>query len=179
VPEHRSSGRRRKDQDVDEGQPGELLIKGPSLPKDTTIGQKPTSNHSYGTGDIGTYQDGLVRIVDRKKELIKYKGQQVAPAELEALLLSHPRIADAAVIGVWNGERHTEVPRAYVVRHQFSGGRPITAQEVADFVRGRVATHKWLGGGVFFQDEVPKSVSGKMLRKELRLKASQALQAKL
>ena len=174
------------DQDLDEGQPGELLVGGPILAQG--YHNMPDANRQsfvddfYRTGDVGTYKDGLVRIVDRKKELIKYKGQQVAPAELEALLTSHQMIADAAVIGVWDGQQHTEVPRGFVVRREVSDGRPvqpITAQEVVDFVKDKIARHKHLRGGVVFLEEIPKSASGKILRKELRLKADQALPAKL
>jgi 4-coumarate--CoA ligase len=103
--------------------------------------------------------------VDRKKELIKYKGLQVAPAELEALLLSHPDILDAAVIGVeWQG---TEAPRAYVVADH----KKISAENIVDFVKKNVTSHKQLRGGVIFLDAIPKSPSGKILRKDLRAMA--------
>ncbi len=119
-----------------------------------------------------------------KQELIKYKGSQVAPAELEALLISHPKILDAAVIGV-PGE-DTEVPRyvfllpwlevlakyfekltfhrAYIV----ADPKTITAKEVADWVANQVAPHKKLRGGVMFLPAIPRSPSGKILRKDLR-----------
>jgi 4-coumarate--CoA ligase len=96
--------------------------------------------------------------------LIKYKGLQVAPAELEALLLTHPKILDAAVIGV--DVPGTEVPRAYVVAQ-----KGLTEQEVKDFVKGQVADYKNLRGGVVFLDVIPKSPSGKILRKDLRVLA--------
>ena len=98
---------------------------------------------------------------DTTQELIKYKGLQVAPAELEALLLTHPRILDAAVIGI--DVPGTEVPRAYVV-----ADKGLTEQEIKDFVKGRVADYKNLRGGVVFLDLIPKSPSGKILRKDLR-----------
>lgn len=79
-------------------------------------------------------------IVDRKKELIKYKSNQVAPAELEALLTSHADIADAVVIGVWDSRQETELPRAYVVRRDTSeGATSLTGKDVADFVAGKLA----------------------------------------
>lgn len=174
------------DQDCDEGQPGELLVGGPILAQGYL--NRPDANRDtfvegfYRTGDIGVIKDGRVTIVDRKKELIKYKGAQVAPAELEALLTSHPSIADAAVIGVWDEQRQTENPRGYVVRQQSSSNRPIdpiTAHEVLDFVKENVASYKQLRGGVVFVDEIPKSPSGKILRKELRSKVSTNLKAKL
>ena len=107
---------------------------------------------------------------DGSQELIKYKGLQVAPAELEALLLTNPSISDAAVIGVpWQG---TEAPRAYVVRSPSSPSSPsspaLTEAAVQEFVASRVAPHKKLRGGVKFVDGVPRSAAGKILRKELR-----------
>lgn len=101
---------------------------------------------------------------DDVKELIKYKGLQVAPAELEALLLSHPKILDAAVIGVDSPSEHTEVPRAYVVADKSQ----ISEAEIKEFVKGNVAPYKQLRGGVVFMEAIPKSPSGKILRKDLR-----------
>lgn len=101
---------------------------------------------------------------DRKKELIKYKGLQVAPAELEAVLISHPRIQDAGVIGVYDEELATEVPRAYVVADK----DVVSAEDIKEFVKSRLASHKQLRGGVVFMTAIPKSPSGKILRKELR-----------
>ena len=116
-------------------------------------------------------------IVDRKKELIKYKGNQVAPAELEALLISHPKINDAAVIGIQDDSQATEMPRAYVVK---KADTKVTAKEVADFVKENLAGHKQLRGGVVFVDEIPKSASGKILRREIRESAKkEGLKAKL
>src|SRR5271154_398705 len=127
------------------------------------------------TGDIAIVDEGgKVFIVDRLKvvpnemradrqELIKYKGNQVAPAELEGILLSHPGIADCAVIG-YPGEEGNELPRAYVVKKD----QALKAQEVVDFIAGKVATYKKLRGGVVFTDVIPKSPSGKILRRELK-----------
>ena len=106
---------------------------------------------------------GCVYIVDRLKELIKYKGYQVPPAELEAVLLGHPGIADAAVIGVTNDEGE-EVPKAYVVKQ---AGAELTEDEVIEFVAGQVAPYKKVRK-VQFIDAIPKSASGKILRKDLR-----------
>lgn len=161
------------DKDVATGQPGELLVGGHLLAQG--YHNRPDADRDsfvdgyYRTGDIGIInQDGLIEIVDRKKELIKYKGAQVAPAELEALLTSHPQIADAAVIGIWDDERETEVPRAYVVRQP---NAKVTTEGIHEYVNSRVATHKYLRGGIVITDMIPKSASGKILRKELRLKA--------
>jgi 4-coumarate--CoA ligase len=116
------------------------------------------------TGDIGHVdEDGHLFIVDRLKELIKYKGFQVAPAELEAMLLTHPAVADAAVIGRPDDEAG-EIPVAFVVLKE---GQQATADEIRAFVAGQVATYKQLGD-VTFIDAVPKSASGKILRRVLR-----------
>ena len=113
------------------------------------------------TGDIGVLDaDGYLEVVDRLKELIKVKGFQVAPAELEALLLKHPKIADAAVYGVADDECG-EVPKAIVVIRE-----PLTADEVMAFVTSHVATYKRLRY-VAFADAIPKSPSGKILRRVL------------
>jgi acyl-CoA synthetase (AMP-forming)/AMP-acid ligase II len=113
------------------------------------------------TGDIATVDEhAAVRIVDRVKELIKYKGYQVAPAELEALLLTHPAIADAAVIGIPD-EEAGEVPKAFVVPNA-----PLTAEEVSAFVAERVAPYKKVRA-VEILEEIPKSPSGKILRRVL------------
>jgi len=134
------------DQDVEEGQPGELLIKGPVVFQG--YHNKPEATRDsffegfYRTGDVGVFKNGLNYIVDRKKELIKYKGLQVAPAELEDALLSHPKLVDAAVIGIPD-ERAGEVPRAYVVA---TTGVEVGEQEIKDFIRDNLANHKQLRG---------------------------------
>jgi 4-coumarate--CoA ligase len=116
------------------------------------------------TGDIATVgADGAFYIVDRLKELIKYKGYQVAPAELEALLLTHPDITDAAVVGALDDDGQ-EIPKAFVVRRE---GADLSDQAVMAFVAEHVAPHKKVRA-VAFIDVVPKSTSGKILRKDLR-----------
>ena len=113
------------------------------------------------TGDLARVEEnGSLRIVDRIKELIKYKGYQIAPAELEALLLTHPRIADAAVIPLAD-EDSGEVPKAFVV----PSGR-ITPEEVTRFIAERVAPYKKLRA-VEIVEEIPKSPAGKILRRVL------------
>jgi 4-coumarate--CoA ligase len=106
--------------------------------------------------------------------LIKYKGNQVAPAELEGLLISHPSIADAAVIG-YPGEEGNELPRAYVVKKDPA----LKEKDVIDWIAERVNPYKKLRGGVVFIDVVPKSPSGKILRRELKEKALKDFKAKL
>lgn len=124
----------------------------PTATKETII--ESSSGRWLRTGDIAyvDFQDRFY-IVDRMKELIKVKGNQVAPAELEALLLEHPGIADAAVIGVVIDEG--EVPRAYVVRS--SGGDKVAEQDVAKWIQGRTSRFKWLKGGVRFVETIPKN----------------------
>ena len=113
------------------------------------------------TGDIGyADEDGALFIVDRLKELIKYKGRQVAPAELEAVLLSHPAIADAAVIPSPD-EKAGEVPIAFVVLKE-----TVAAAEIVDYVAARVAPYKKIRR-VEFVDQIPKSPAGKILRRVL------------
>ena len=117
------------------------------------------------TGDLACHDsEGNVYIVDRLKELIKYKGYQVPPAELEALLLTHDRIADAAVVGIYREDDGEEIPKAFVVVQE---GAELTEQEVMDFVAERVAPYKKIRA-VEFIPQVPKSATGKILRRELR-----------
>mmetsp|Transcript_6098 Transcript_6098/g.17045 ORF Transcript_6098/g.17045 Transcript_6098/m.17045 type:complete len:156 (-) Transcript_6098:92-559(-) len=116
------------------------------------------------TGDVAIIDDdGYVTITDRIKELIKYKGFQVAPAELEGLLLTSPDIVDACVIPVPDDEAG-EVPRAYVVVRSEAKGK-VSEQDVLDYVAARAASHKHLRGGVVMCDSIPKTESGKILRR--------------
>ncbi|KAL9945187.1 hypothetical protein ACHAQF_003514 [Verticillium nonalfalfae] len=161
--------------------PGELLIAGPGVmrgywrnPKATaeTFAVDADGTRWLRTGDVA-YVDsygpgGLFFIVDRIKELIKVKGNQVAPAELEALLLERTDVADVAVVGVTiEGE---EMPRAYIVR---TPGSETSGEEIATWLEKKVSRHKRLRGGVAFTDVIPKNPSGKILRKILREKAKQ------
>uniref|UniRef100_H2Y3M9 Uncharacterized protein n=1 Tax=Ciona intestinalis TaxID=7719 RepID=H2Y3M9_CIOIN len=150
---------------------GEICCKGPQVMKGYY--KNPTATKQcidydgwFHTGDIGYFDElGFIYIVDRLKELIKYKGFQVAPAELEAMLLDHPDITDVAVIGVPDVEAG-EVPKAFLVKSRPS----LTASEIHKFLEGRVSKFKYLRGGVEFVDIIPKSASGKILRRELRAK---------
>ena len=115
----------------------------------------------FHSGDIGYMDDdGYLYIVDRLKELIKYKAYQVAPAELEALLLSHPAIADAAVIPSPD-EEAGEIPKAFVVLRE-----EISPEAIMEWVAGQVAFHKKIRK-LEIIDEIPKSASGKILRRML------------
>ena len=153
-------------EDIAVGEPGELLIRGPQVmkgylnnPQATALAISPDG--WLHTGDIARIEEnGSLRIVDRIKELIKYKGYQIAPAELEALLLTHPAITDAAVIPIPD-EEAGEVPKAFVVASQ-----SITPEEVARFVAERVAPYKKVRA-VEIVEEIPKSPAGKILRRVL------------
>jgi acyl-CoA synthetase (AMP-forming)/AMP-acid ligase II len=147
-------------------QDGELCFRGPQvmrgyLNRPAETAQMLDAEGWLRTGDIGHVDDdGFFYVVDRVKELIKYKGLQVAPAELEAVLVSHPGIADAAVVRIPD-EEAGEVPKAFVV-----ATAELSAQEVMDYVAERVAPYKRLRQ-VEFIDEIPKSLSGKILRRVL------------
>ncbi|MHC3456127.1 AMP-binding protein [Streptomyces prasinus] len=149
--------------------PGELWCQGPNvmagyLDNDVATAQTIDAEGYLRTGDIATVDaDGYVTIVDRLKELIKYKGYQVPPAELEAVLLTHPGIADGAVIGDRDADGE-EIPKAFVVRQT---GVDLTAEDVITFVAQRVAPYKKIRA-VEFIDAIPKSSAGKILRRELR-----------
>ncbi|MBT2505381.1 4-coumarate--CoA ligase family protein [Streptomyces sp. ISL-98] len=151
------------------GEEGEVAVRGPQVMKgylgrpDATAAMIDDEGWVH-TGDIGrTDADGWLFVVDRVKELIKYKGFQVAPAELEALLLTHEAVADAAVIGVYD-EDGNEVPKAYVVRQPSA---QLTEDDVMAYVAQRVAPYKKVRR-VEFVDGVPRAASGKILRRELR-----------
>ncbi|PYI03692.1 acetyl-CoA synthetase-like protein [Aspergillus sclerotiicarbonarius CBS 121057] len=117
----------------------------------------------FDTGDVAYVKNGEYFIVGRNKELIKVRGYQVSPAELEAVLLQDTRIADVAVMGVRLPDG-SEAPRAYVVR---AAGAKIPSEQVYSFVRQRLAGYKALDGGVFFVDRIPRTVSGKIQRGKL------------
>jgi acyl-CoA synthetase (AMP-forming)/AMP-acid ligase II len=153
----------------DRTRPGELLVRGPNVMlgyldnPDATAGIMEPDGFLH-TGDVAQIdRDGNFWIVDRLKELIKYKGYQVPPAELEALLLTHPAIADAAVIGVPDADGE-EIPKAFVV---VAEAQLLDARQVMDFVAERVAPYKKVRE-VEFIERVPKSASGKILRRDLR-----------
>jgi acyl-CoA synthetase (AMP-forming)/AMP-acid ligase II len=151
---------------------GELWFRGPNVMAGYLNNEEATrdtidDDGFLHTGDLAQVDsNGCVYIVDRLKELIKYKGYQVPPAELEAVLLSHPAIADAAVIGVRDADSGEEVPKAFVVRQPDA---QLSATEVMEFVTGQVAPYKKVRQ-VEFIEAIPKSASGKILRKDLRLK---------
>jgi len=161
-------------------QPGELWVKSPSV----TIGylnNDKATRETFTDGYMRTGDEAVFRknpksgnehlfITDRIKELIKVKGLQVAPAELEAFLLTHPAVADCVVIGVPD-DRDGEVPKAFVVKSSEVGLEESDAfvrRGIAKHVEKSKAKHKWLKGGIEFIDVVPKSPSGKILRRLMR-----------
>ncbi|CAL5440474.1 unnamed protein product [Camellia sinensis] len=150
-------------------QPGEICIRGDQIMKgylnDPEATERTIDKQGWlHTGDIGYIDDDdELFIVDRLKELIKYKGFQVAPAELEALLLNHPTISDAAVVPM-KDESAGEVPVAFVVR---TNGFEVTEDEIKKYISEQVVFYKKINR-VYFVDAIPKAPSGKILRKDLR-----------
>ncbi|HEX6718898.1 MAG TPA: 4-coumarate--CoA ligase family protein [Pyrinomonadaceae bacterium] len=148
------------------GQKGEVCVRGPQimkgyLNKPEATAQTIDSDDWLHTGDIGYFdEEGHFFIVDRAKELIKYKGFQVPPAELEAVLLTHPCIADAAVIPYPDDEAG-EVPKGIIVLRE-----PTEPEAILEYVAERVAPHKRIRH-IEFVDKIPKSPAGKILRRVL------------
>ncbi len=155
--------------DVEPGGTGELWVRGPQVMKGDLKNDKATAetidaNGWLHTGDIGHFDtDGYLHATDRGKELIKIKGFQVAPAELEATLLTHPTVADVAVIGVPD-DSASEVPTACVVP---SGDTPPTLDVLQDFLGNLLSSYKQIRR-LEIVTEVPKAASGKILRRMLR-----------
>ncbi|KAK8158103.1 4-coumarate-CoA ligase-like protein [Phyllosticta citrichinensis] len=176
--------------DAPPGTAGEMWVRGPVVSKgyhnnsaaDAEAFVQPGG--WFRSGDVMAFRDGKFYMVDRRKELIKYRTHTVPPAELEALLLAHPVVADAAVIGVpldyvennddddVVGEAAGQVPRAYVVATAPEAWGSDTADEIVQFVAEQVADYKRLRGGVVFVEKIPRAPSGKILRRELRALAA-------
>ncbi|ORZ13199.1 hypothetical protein BCR42DRAFT_467657 [Absidia repens] len=161
-------------QEVGTNERGELWCKGPNIMKGYINNPEATADcldaeGYFHTGDIAIVDEqGNFSIVDRIKELIKYKGFQVPPAELEGILLTSPMVADCAVIGVYDAAQATELPRAYVVLQPATQQSPVVAKELIDYVSTKVVQYKRLRGGIRFVDAVPKSPSGKLLRRVIK-----------
>jgi len=164
---------------------GELCLRGPTIIPGYFRDPEANKTHFdadgfYHTGDIG-YCDGkrhVWYIVDRKKELIKVRAFQVAPPEIEAVLMDHPDIVDAAVIGVPASDSDSERPRAYVVRRPGTDPKKLTEDVVLEYVKPRLTRYKWLDGGVKFVDAIPKNASGKILKRILREQAKKEMRSK-
>ncbi|KAK3310110.1 uncharacterized protein B0T15DRAFT_517435 [Chaetomium strumarium] len=169
--------------EVAEGEAGELWLKGPNVfpgyfknPERTK--EAFSSDGFFKTGDVFRRdKHGNFYCVDRLKELIKYNGYPVPPAELEGVLLGHEEVADACVIGVEDHANATEVPRAYVVLREGVEASAAKVHELAEWVGAQVAPHKRLRGGIRFVDQVPKSPSGKVLRRVMREQAKKEQRA--
>jgi long-chain acyl-CoA synthetase len=150
------------------GEDGEIIIRGPQImqgywkaPEDTA---RALRDGWLYTGDIGHVDpDGYTYIVDRKKEMIKYKGFGIAPAELESLLMEHPAVMDSAVIGIPDDEAG-ELPKGFVVIRE---GHSVTPDDILTFANGKLAGYKKIHM-VEFIEKIPKVASGKILRRELK-----------
>ncbi|KAI4335432.1 hypothetical protein L6164_014076 [Bauhinia variegata] len=157
-------------------QSGEICIRGPQIMKGYLNNREATERTIdeegwMHTGDIGFIDlDDEVFVVDRLKEIIKYKGYQVSPAEIEAMLLSHPNIADAAVVPM-KDEVAGEVPVAFIVR---SNGSKISEDDIKQYVSKQVVFYKRINR-VFFVDSIPKGASGKILRNNLTARLAEGV----
>ena len=160
------------------GEVGELSLRGDNVflgyhNNDAATADCLSADGWFRTGDVG-YQDaqGNFYITDRVKELIKYKGFQVAPAELEGILVNNEAVGDVAVVGMESKEQGTEVPMAFIVRSDKSKASGTSdeqeAANISQWLDGKVAYHKRLRGGVRFVPEIPKSAAGKILRRMLK-----------
>ncbi len=154
--------------DLGPGEVGEICVRGPQIMRGYWQAESETArvlrDGWYLSGDVG-YVDaqGYVYIVDRAKEMIKYNAWSIAPAELEALLLEHPAVREAAVVG-WPDAEAGEIPRAYVALHD---GESVTGEALMSFTNGKLANYKSIRQ-VVFVESIPKTASGKILRRELK-----------
>lgn len=156
---------------------GELWVRGPNIMKGYWQNEKatketfsPDGDRWLRSGDVAYVdEEGCFFIVDRMKELIKVKGNQVAPAELEALIIEHPAVQDVAVIGLPTPDGD-EKPKAFCVKQP---GAKVSEQEICDFVKDKVVHYKRLAAGCEFVEAIPKNPSGKILRRQLRDLAAQ------
>ncbi|XP_039272337.2 uncharacterized protein LOC120346636 [Styela clava] len=154
---------------LQKNQIGEIIVKGPQVMKgymgnpDATA-QTIMQDGWIHTGDIGYFDnDEMLYIIDRLKEVIKYKGVQVSPAELESVILKHPKVADVGVIGIPDSHAG-ELPKAFVVKKVDD----LTADELDAFVKDELVDYKQLRGGIEFVEKIPKSSTGKIQRNELK-----------
>ena len=156
------------------GEVGEICVQGPQVMqgywKAPEASAAALRDGWLYTGDIGYVDEhGYAFVQDRKKEMIKYKGFGIAPAEIEALLLEHPAIADCAVIGKAHPDAG-EIPKAFVVRR--AGHPELSAEDVMAFTKERLASYK-TPGEVEFVEAIPKNPSGKILRRVLKEQEAQ------
>jgi len=164
-------------EELDHNEVGELVVHGPSLMQgywnnaDATEGSfivDADGKRWLKTGDVGYFDDvSIIHLVDRIKEMIKFKGHQVSPVEIELEVRRIAGVKDSAVVGVTD-RTAGEVPLAFVVKET---GASVDEQTVKDHVRRHMVSYNELRGGVVFIDEIPRSISGKILRKELKPRA--------
>lgn len=172
---------------ADWGELGELVIKSPALAlgytNDSEANRETFSNGWYRTGDeVRLLKTGHLFVVDRLKEMLKVKGFQVSPAELEGCILEHPDVIDACVVSIPD-EYSGELPMAFVVLHPRTAARVREdprvfgeiKQSIIQHVASKKAAHKRLSGGVEFIDAIPKAPTGKLLRRVLRDRARKQL----
>ena len=164
---------------------GELCMRGPSMFMgyfDGASGGRRRDGYDeegyFHTGDVAmiSQRTGLWHIVDRKKSLIKVRGFQVAPAEIEGVLLSHPEVMDVAVVGIQASEESSELPRAYVVRREGSG---VDVEDIRAWVGERLARYKQLDGGVVFVESLPKNANSKVVKGVLKERAAKEMGVKI
>lgn len=157
---------------LEPGHLGEILIRGPQVAMGYLDNRKATAESFsvdgfYRTGDLGYIdEEGLIYIKDRMKEMIKVKGSQVPPAELEDLLLGHEDVDDCAVISIPD-EYAGELPKAFVVLKADVPWSDVSGRRMLDYVRENKVRYKWLAE-VEFIDKIPKSPAGKLLRRMLK-----------
>lgn len=191
--------------DVADGVDGELLVRGPSvfrlvdkygfthdprLIHDRRYVNDPDATAEafhegwMRTGDVlHIDSEGFLYLTDRTKELIKYKGFQVAPSELEGILTSHPYVDEGVVCPKWDEENGTEIPMAYITLTRDAPVAPRDLSEairdIQKFVDGKVSPYKRLRGGIEILQEIPKTASGKILRRVLRARSRDIRTSKL
>ncbi|KAG1687954.1 putative 4-coumarate--CoA ligase 3 [Nymphon striatum] len=159
-----------KNETVGEGKTGELCVRGPQVMLGYLNNEEATKNTVdedgwLHTGDIAYWtSEGLLYIVDRKKELIKYRGMQISPSELESVILKHPAVKDVGIVGLPD-ETSGELPMAFVVINK---DQELTEESLQEYVSSKVAPYKKLRGGVTFIEAVPRNASGKILRRQLK-----------
>ncbi|XP_035893081.1 4-coumarate--CoA ligase-like 5 [Anopheles stephensi] len=152
------------------GEPGEILLR-VMVPFSGYYGNEAATAEMMGpdgwirTGDIGYIDtDGHLYVIDRKKDIIKYAGNQISPTELEALIKQLPGVLECSVVGL--PAEGTDLPAALIIRAPGTVGDSVTADQVQQFVEGQVSNYKRLRGGVFFTDELPLTPSGKIIRRK-------------
>ncbi|KAL4895011.1 hypothetical protein BDV59DRAFT_200269 [Aspergillus ambiguus] len=162
--------------DVGARGPGEITCRGPNVMMGYKDNEEETTKAILEggwlrTGDLGYIdKSGYLTVYDRIKDLIKYKGFQVAPSELENIIIRHPLVREAAVIGVWDDQQATELPRAFVALKK-PAQQNATAdvhKSISNFVADQVSNYKRLRGGVVIIDALPKNPTGKVMKKELK-----------